>query len=89
MALRKAYEANGPQAQAYRDWLTSQGHDISGMKQPVLVRRRTTDMTPQQRVAFAAEGSTSTTLAMSATERAAGDARRLSDASLISSNPRR
>ncbi len=79
MALRRAYQADGPQAASYRDWLAGQGHDTTGMQQPVLIRRRTTDMTPEQRVAFAGEGSTSTTLAMSATERAAGDARRLPD----------
>jgi len=79
MAIRRAYDANGPQAAAYRDWLKSQGHDTTGMDQPVLIRRRTTDMTPEERVAFAAEGNTPTTLSMSATERAAGDSRRLSD----------
>ena len=79
MGVRQAYAADGPQAQAYRDWLANQGHDTTGMQQPVLIRRRTTDMTPEERVAFAAEGNTPTTLSMSATERAAGDARRLSD----------
>jgi len=79
MALRRAYQADGPQAASYRNWLAGQGHDTTGMQQPVLIRRRTTDMTPEQRVVFAGEGSTSTTLAMSATERAAGDARRLPD----------
>ncbi len=79
MALRQAYQAGGPQAQAYRDWVGTQGHDASGMSKPVLVRVRDTSMTPEQRVAFAAEGNTPTTLAMSATERAAQDAGRLSD----------
>ena len=77
LALRRAYDANGPQAQSYRDWLASQGHDTGGLDQPVLIRRRTMPMTPEQRVAFAGEGSTPTTLALSSTERAAGDARRL------------
>ncbi|MGI4946558.1 MAG: hypothetical protein ACRYHQ_39370, partial [Janthinobacterium lividum] len=35
--------------------------------------------TPDERVAFTREGSTPTTLALSATERAAGDAQRLPD----------
>lgn len=87
LALRRAYNANGPQAQSYRDWLTGQGHDISGMSQPVLIRRRTTAMTPEQRVAFTGEGSTPTTLAMSSTERAAGDAKKLSDNVLQSLQP--
>jgi len=79
MALRQAYQANGPQAQAYRNWLINQGHDIGGMQQPVLVRRRLTEMTPAERQAFAREGNAPTTLALSSTERAAGDAGRLSD----------
>lgn len=79
MGLRRAYDANGPQAQSYRDWLAGQGHDTTGMQQPMLIRRRTTDMTPEERVAFTREGSTPTTLALSATERAAGDAQRLPD----------
>ncbi len=77
LGLRQAYQANGPQAQGYRDWLASQGHDTAGIDQPVLIRRRVTDLTPGQRVAFAAEGNAPTTLALSAPEQAAGDARRL------------
>ena len=77
LALRRAYQQGGQQADNYRAWLESQGHDTSGMAQPVLVRRRTTDLTPAERVQFAAEGNTATPLAMSAPERAAGDARKL------------
>ncbi len=56
LAIRRAYAANGPQAAAYRDWLAGQGHDTTGMAEPVLIRRRTTEMTPQQRVAFTGRG---------------------------------
>jgi len=77
MALRQAYDANGPQAQSYRDWLAGQGHDTAGMQQPVLIRRRTSDMTPDQRVAFAADGNAPGTMSLSASEQAAMDARRL------------
>ena len=87
MALRRAYDANGPQAQSYRDWLAGQGHDTTGMQQPVLIRRRTTDLTPEQRVTFADGGNASTTLAMSATERAASDARRMPDGVLHQFQP--
>lgn len=79
MALRRAYQADGPQAAGYRDWLASQGHDATGIDQPMLIRRRTTPMSPDERVTFADGGNAPTTLAMSATERAAGDARRLPD----------
>ena len=87
LGLRRAYDANGPQASSYRDWLASQGHDTAGMDQPVLIRRRTTDLTPEQRVSFAAEGNAPTTLAMSAPEQAAGDARNLSAAVLDTLQP--
>lgn len=87
MALRRAYDANGPQAQSYRDWLAGQGHDTTGMQQPVLIRRRVTDLSPAERVAFADSGNAPTTLSMSATERAAGDARRLPDEALDQVQP--
>ena len=79
MALRQAYAQNGPQAAAYRDWLAGQGHDTTGMQQPVLIRRRVTPMTPQERVAFTQDANASTVLGLSATERAARDAGRLPD----------
>jgi hypothetical protein len=70
LALQQAYAANGPQAQAYRQFLARQGLDTSGMEQPVLVRRRVTPMSDQDRVAFTQEANASPALAMSATERA-------------------
>lgn len=79
MALRQVMADNGPRAQEYRDWLASQGHDTSANPNQVLIRRRTTDLTPEQRVALTREGNAPTTLAMSATERAAKDAGNLSD----------
>jgi len=77
LALRQAYAADGPQAASYRDWLAGQGHDTTGMQQPVLIRRRTSDMTPEQRIAFAADGNAPGTMSLSASEQAAVDARRL------------
>ncbi len=79
MALRQAYAQNGPQAAAYRDWLAGQGHDISGIQQPVLIRRRVTPMSPQERVAFTQDANAPIVLGLSATERAARDAGRLPD----------
>ncbi len=76
-AIRQAYAQGGPSADRYRAWLESQGHDTTGMQQPVLVRRRTTPLTPEGRQQFAAEANVPTVLAQSATERAAGDAGRL------------
>lgn len=65
-ALRQAYKENGAQAQAYRDWLASQGADVKGMREPVLVRERTTPMTAEQRQKFAVDANRGATLTMSA-----------------------
>lgn len=45
MAIRKAYETG--KGEAYKQWLNEQGYDVSGMKNPVLVRERTTAMNDQ------------------------------------------
>ncbi len=82
LAIQRAHAAGGPQAQAYRDFLASHGFDASGMKAPVLVRQRTTDLSPEDRVRFAQEANASPVLAQSATERAATDAGRLRDGTL-------
>jgi hypothetical protein len=64
-------------ADAYREFLKSQGHDISGFKQPVLVRERVTPMNQSERQAFTVEANQSATAAMSPVERGAADAKRL------------
>jgi hypothetical protein len=75
LALRHVYDQNGPQAQAYRDWLSRQGVDVSKFRNPILVRQRTTPFTSEQRRAFTVAANQPTTLAMSASERAMADAR--------------
>ncbi len=82
LALRRAYTQNGPQAKAYRDWLEGQGVDVSKYKNPVLVRERATQMTPDERKAFTLGANQSATLTMSAPERALADARSISSDSL-------
>jgi len=82
MAIREAYRQNGQAAQRYRDWIASQGIDVTKYKEPVLVRQRVTEMTPEQRKAFTVEANQSATLAMSASERAMADARMLSTETL-------
>lgn len=77
MAIRQAYQSGGETAQRYRDWVSSQGVDVSGFKEPVIVRQRLTDMTPEQRQSFTVEANQSATLSMSAGERALADARAL------------
>lgn len=77
LALRSVYQQNDYTAQAYRDWLTNQGIDVSVYRNPVLVRQRTTPMSQQQRQAFTVAANQAATLSMSATERAMADARLL------------
>lgn len=78
MAIRQAYAAGGEAAQRYRDWLTRQGVDVSRFREPVIVRQRITDLTPEQRARFAVEANQAATLQMSAAERAIADARMMS-----------
>lgn len=77
LALGAAYADAGPQAGAYKGWLADQGYDTSGMDRPVLVARRDTDMTAEQRAAFA-HSTTGSGLRLNATEQAMSDARVLS-----------
>ena len=71
LALSKAYE--GPQGQAYKQWLESQGFNTQGMQQPVLIARRTSEMTPQERQRFTTDTSSQSGLAMTASEKAGKD----------------
>ena len=75
LALRRAYQHGLPGSEAYRTWLRSQGYSIEGMKAPVLIRRRTTDLSPADREAFTREANERTTLTYSTAEQAAADAR--------------
>jgi predicted kinase len=75
LALRQVYGEGGDAAQRYREWLAQQGVDTSKFQQPVLVRQRVTELTPQDRAAFTVAANQSATLTMSAGERALADAR--------------
>ena len=72
LALRKAYREGN--ADAYRQWLTEQGFNAAGMNEPVLVRRRRTEMSPEELVEYTRESNERTTMGMSATEQAQADA---------------
>ncbi len=77
MAIRKAYEQG--KGEAYRKWLSEQGHDVAGMKNPVLVRERTTPMSDQELLDYTKQSNESTTLTMSPTEQAMVDAKAVVD----------
>jgi len=70
MAIRRAFEMFPDKAQAYRDFLASQGYDTTGMQMPVLVRERVTPLSDQDRVAFVQEANQSATMALSPVEMA-------------------
>lgn len=81
-AIQLAYQQQPERAQAYRQMIEAQGFDTGGMQNPVLVRRRTTEMTPEQRQAWTRAANERDTMAMSSTEQASADARALDDAVL-------
>lgn len=83
MALRQVYANLPRQAESYRRMLADLGYDTTGFKEPVLVRERTTQMTPEERQAFTTEANQSGVAAMSPVERAQNDARLL-DATAMS-----
>ncbi len=77
LALRRVYDQDGPQAKAYRDWLSRQGVNVDAYRNPVIVRQRLTPLTPKERQDFTRASNQSATLAMSAPERALSDAKLL------------
>ena len=81
MAIRKAYAENPAAAARYKKMVEAEakalGVDVSGMKNPVLIRRRLTDLTPEERLSFVEAANRSTSLAYSISEKAAIDAQRL------------
>lgn len=82
MALRAVYKNHPEREAAYRSWLESQGYDLTGMKEPVLVRERVTQMTDAERQAFAVEANKPGVAEMSPVELAQSDAKALDDAVL-------
>lgn len=78
-AIRQAYTANGEQAARYRAAIQARGYNTEGMQQPVLIRRRTTPLSPEDRVRFTGLSNKSQIAEMSSTEKAKGDAGQISD----------
>ena len=76
-ALTKVYEAHPNKAASYQAFLKQEGFDLKGMKRPVLVRKRTTDLPPEDRVALAREANQSSTADLAMLERGMTDARAL------------
>jgi hypothetical protein len=79
LAVQRAHQAGGRKSQEYKDWLAAQGYDTTGMQQPMLVRRRTSEMSPEERLQFVNEANSGPGLKLSAVEQAAADAGRVTD----------
>lgn len=89
IAIQLAYQTG--KADDYRDWIIENAEyfglnsaKIAGMKQPVLVRVRKTEV---DRAQFAVEANQDDKLSYSATERAKSDAKRITDGLLELFNP--
>jgi hypothetical protein len=79
LAIMRANAEAGEQSAAYREWLHQEGYDTTGIDNPVLVRVRKTPLSGPERVQVAREGNVSPAMAMSASERALSDAKRMPD----------
>ncbi|MEM7428772.1 MAG: hypothetical protein AAF441_21995 [Pseudomonadota bacterium] len=77
MAVRLAYSRGGAPADNYRNYLRSQGFDLDGVQEPVLVARRVTPFDEGGRQAFVVSANRPSTMRLSAAEQALGDARHL------------
>lgn len=83
MAVMLAYQQGLPTAQTYRAYLVQAGFtDAAMMQQPVLIRRRVTDLTPEQRRSLVVDSNVTTIDALTPTEQARTDAQRLTPAVL-------
>jgi hypothetical protein len=90
IALRRLYDRQDEKIQNYRQWLTDNaarfGLDsaaVAQMENPVLVRRRTTDLDTSSRRQFVREANEPTVASMSATEQARTDAARMAELDLL------
>lgn len=75
LALRRAFQQSGGSAESYRNFLRAQNFDIEGMRNPVLIGRRITDL--EDRVGFVTAANRSTAMRLGAAEQALSDARLL------------
>jgi hypothetical protein len=73
LALRKAYQQGGINADNYRNFLRANNFDVEGMANPVLIARRVTDL--EDRVGFVTAANRSTAMRLGASEQALSDAR--------------
>lgn len=74
LAINRVFDERPEAAQAYRDYIESQGFDTTGIERPVLIRRRVTEMDDATLRNFITGSNSDTKQELSAPERAAQDA---------------
>lgn len=74
LALNAIYDGHPELAAKYRAMIEGRGFSTEGMERPVLVQRRMTPMTPEQRRQFVIDSNKDTKLELSPVERARSDA---------------
>ncbi len=81
-ALTKVYSDPSfqRQADAYHSFILNQGYDTAGFSNPVLIGRRITDLSPEERQQLTLGANERSTLAMSAAERGKADQGRIDKA---------
>lgn len=87
-AIQRAYTLHPDRATAYRTMIEQAGYDIpADVQRPILIARRTSDMSPDQRKQFVISAQDSGVAAMNATETARAFATALSPDVLLRFNP--
>ena len=79
LAILRAYQDAGDRAAEYRSFLAKEGFDVTGMQNPVMIARRITTMSGEERASFANAANQAVAMRMSAPELAASDARFLDE----------
>ncbi len=75
LSLRRIYRERPDLATRYQAMMVREGFKIDGIKEPVLIARRITDLSPEERRGFTVDAQKARTLELSASERAMADAR--------------
>ncbi len=87
-AISRAYEIHPDRGDAYRSAIAEAGFDIpEGIKDPVLIARRQSDLSQSARVDFVNDANTSNIARMSATEQATQNARALNSHTMAQYSP--
>lgn len=81
-ALIRAASVNPERFEAYKQALRDAGYDVPDDGVPVLISRRASDLTPEQRAQFVNDANTSAIARMSATETALMDVRAMTSGTL-------